>query len=144
MNEGVHIGLDYGRKRIGVAVSTPLGTVHPRPRIDRSGQERDLEALRALADETQAEGFVIGLPHHMDGSESEMEREVRDFSKAVATACGIPVWGVDERLSSEEADGRLRDQALSGRHRKRRVDSAAACIVLQDFLEGRGEANRVA
>jgi putative Holliday junction resolvase len=140
----VHIGLDYGRKRIGVAVSTSLGTVHPRPRIDRADPKRDLEALRALAGEAQAAGFVIGLPHHMDGSESEMEREVRAFAKAVAEACGLPVWGVDERLSSEEAEGKLRDQALSGRQRKRRVDPAAARIVLQDFLEGRGEANRVA
>ena len=131
------VGLDYGRKRIGLAVSSALGTVHPRPRLERTDPQRDLEAIRTLAAESEAEALVFGLPHNMDGTESAMEKEVRAFAKLAGAACELPVLGVDERLTSEEADSRLRSQGLDGRERKRRVDSAAACIVLQDFL-GRG------
>ena len=128
------VGLDYGRKRIGLAVTTALGTVHPRPRLERTDVERDLAALEAFAAEAGAEALVFGLPHNMDGTESEMEREVRAFARQAAAACGLPAYGVDERLTSEQADSLLRSQGLDGRQRKRRVDSAAACIVLQDFL----------
>lgn len=130
----VYLGLDYGRKRIGIAVSTPLGTVHPRPRLERTRPDEDLRRLAALAEESGAEAIVVGLPHHMDGQISEMEAEVRRFAVELAQAAGLPVFGSDERLTTEAAETILRSRDLDGRARKARRDSAAACIVLQDFL----------
>jgi putative Holliday junction resolvase len=141
---GVTLGLDYGRKRIGVAVSTPLGTVHPRPRLERTTLEQDLAALAALVEETGAAGIVVGLPHHMDGTTSEMEEEVRRFAVALAAACGVPVYGSDERLTSEAAERILRAGEVSSRARKQRRDSAAASIVLQDFLDAGNDGERIA
>jgi len=138
--DGPWLGLDYGRKRIGVAVATALGTVHPRPRLDRTTTPADLAALRALVEETQAAGVVVGLPHNMDGSESAMEREVRAFAVSLAAACGVPVYGADERLTSEAADSALKGRFTDWRDRKRRLDSAAACILLQDFVDTPPEA----
>jgi putative Holliday junction resolvase len=140
----VLLGLDYGRKRIGIAISTPLGTVHPRPRLERTTLEEDLAALRALAEEEGALAFVIGLPHHMDGRVSDMEKEARAFAEALARATGVPVYGGDERLTTEAADSALRQTAKGWRERKARRDSAAACIVLQDYLDDRGRAERIA
>jgi len=140
----VLLGLDYGRKRIGIAVSTPLGTVHPRPRLERTTPEEDLLALRAVLEETGAEGIVIGLPHHMDGKTSDMEREVRAFAADLAAACGIPVFGSDERLTTEAADSALRVTKRHWRDRKARRDSAAACIVLQDYVDAPTRGERIA
>ncbi|HEX5139246.1 MAG TPA: Holliday junction resolvase RuvX [Planctomycetota bacterium] len=140
----VLVGLDYGRKRIGIAVSTPLGTVHPRERLERDTLEGDLAALCALAEEAGAEGIVIGLPHHMDGKTSDMEREARAFAQALADACGLPVFGSDERLTTEAADSALRQASKGWRERKARRDSAAACIVLQDYLDAPARAEKLA
>jgi len=140
----VLLGLDYGRKRIGIAVSTPLGTVHPRERLERDTMEKDLAALCALAEETGAGAFVIGLPHHMDGKTSDMEREARAFAQALAGACGLPVFGSDERLTTEAADSALRQTSKGWRDRKARRDSAAACIVLQDYLDAPARAEKLA
>jgi putative Holliday junction resolvase len=141
---GVTLGLDYGRKRIGVAVSTPLGTVHPRPRLERTTIERDLEALKGIVEETAAARIVVGLPHHMDGTTSEMEEEVRRFAVALAAACGVPVYGTDERLTSEAAERILRARDVRGRANRERRDSAAASLVLQDFLEAGNQGERIA
>jgi putative Holliday junction resolvase len=140
---GVLLGLDYGRKRIGIAVSTPLGTVHPRERLERATLEEDLAALAALVEEAGAGAIVIGLPHHMDGAVSDMEREVRAFASAAAAACGVPVFGSDERLTTEAAESALRATRTHWRDRKARRDSAAACIVLQDYLDGPERAERI-
>jgi len=141
---GVYLGLDYGTKRIGVAVSTPIGTVHPRERIERTTLARDLAAIRALASDVGAAAIVIGLPHHMDGNRSEMEEEARRFAKELAASCGLPVLGRDERLTTEAAESALRDRGLAGRARRARRDSAAACLVLQDFLDAGETGERIA
>jgi putative Holliday junction resolvase len=141
---GVTLGLDYGRKRIGVAVSTLLGTVHPRPRLERTTMERDLATLAGLVEETGATAIVVGLPHHMDGTTSEMEQEVRRFAVTLAAACGVPVYGSDERLTSEAAEQILRAREIRGRARRERRDSAAASLVLQDFLSAGHEGERIA
>jgi putative Holliday junction resolvase len=141
---GVTLGLDYGRKRIGVAVSTLLGTVHPRPRLERTTMERDLATLAGLVEETGATAIVVGLPHHMDGTTSEMEQEVRRFAVTLAAACGVPVYGSDERLTSEAAEQILRASEIRGRARRERRDSAAASLVLQDFLSAGHEGERIA
>jgi len=140
---GTYVGLDYGRKRIGVAVSTPIGTVHPRPRLDRTTEEQDLEALRGIAAEAGADAFVLGLPHHMDGGTSGMELEVRAFAARLAAACGLPVYGSDERLTTEAVDTVFRNRKVHWRKAKARRDSAAACIVLQDFLHAGEKGERI-
>jgi len=132
--EPVLVGLDYGQKRIGVAVTTALGTVHPRPRIERTEIGADLAAIGAVVDDVEAAAIVIGLPHHMDGAESDMEREVRGFARKLRTTVGVDIIGVDERLTSAAADSALRAQRLDGRQRKLRKDSAAACLLLNDYL----------
>ena len=137
---GVFLALDYGTKRIGIAVSTPLDTVHPRPRLLRTTLDRDLEALNALIEENEAEAVVMGLPHNMDGSESEMEREVRAFAKELAKRCQLPIYGTDERLTSEAATSILG----SSRAAKEKRDSAAACIFLQDYLTQGTQGERIA
>ncbi len=138
------LALDYGRKRIGIAISTALGTVHPRPRLERTTRPEDLRRLSDLAREIAAQAIVLGLPHNMDGTASGMEVEVREFAMVVAVECGLPVFGVDERLSTEAAEGALRAQQLGFRERKARRDSAAACLLLQDFLDAGEEGERLA
>jgi putative Holliday junction resolvase len=140
-----YLGIDYGTKRIGLAVSSPIGTVHPRPRLDRTGPEDDIRALVALIRDEAVTALVIGLPHHMDGAQSEMEAEARNFGVALAQACELPLFGTDERLTSAEADRILKVQGRRNpRARKERVDSAAACILLQDFLAAEESAERIA
>ncbi|MGQ0612157.1 MAG: Holliday junction resolvase RuvX [Planctomycetaceae bacterium] len=138
------LALDYGRKRIGIAIATALGTVHPRPRLERTTRPEDLRRLADLAREIAAEAIVLGLPHNMDGSTSGMEEEVRAFAMVVAVECRLPVFGVDERLSTEAAESALRAQHLGFRERKERRDSAAACLLLQDFLDAGEEGERLA
>jgi len=130
----VFLALDYGRRRIGVAVSTPIGTVHPRPPVHRETPPEDIAVLKLLVEEVRAGGIVVGLPHHMDGTESDMEREARSFAVELAGATGLPVFGTDERLTTSAADSILRAQDVHGRKRKARRDSTAACVILHDFL----------
>ncbi|MHC4549748.1 MAG: Holliday junction resolvase RuvX [Planctomycetota bacterium] len=144
MTRGVFLGLDYGRRRIGIAVSTPLGTVHSRPRLERTTLADDLAALKCLVDETGAGAVVLGLPHHMNGTTSAMEEEVRRFALALAKACGVPVYGTDERLTTEAAEMILRHREVRGRARRERRDSAAASLVLQDFLDAGEQGERIA
>ena len=92
----------------------------------------------------QAQGIVLGLPHHMDGTVSEMEREVRAFAAQLAGASGLPVLGSDERLTSEAAERILKQSHKDFRDRKARRDSAAACLVLQDFLNAGEKAEQIA
>lgn len=140
----VFVALDYGTKRIGIAVSTELGTVHPRPRLERTRPDEDLRALAALAEELQASGFVIGLPHHMHGGRSPMEEQARAFAAALARVSARPVFGFDERLTTEAAEQILASRDLKGRARKARRDSAAACILLEDFLHNREAGEKLA
>ncbi|MEM8884773.1 MAG: Holliday junction resolvase RuvX [Planctomycetota bacterium] len=138
------LGIDYGTKRIGLAVASPLGTVHPRPRLDRTAPAADLRALAELADEEDVASIVIGLPHHMDGAKSEMEIAARAFAAQLAEATGLPVFGTDERLSSQVADSMLAERTRDPRKRKERVDSAAACLLLTDYLAAEEKAERIA
>jgi len=140
-----YLGIDYGTKRIGLAVASPIGTVHPRPRLDRVDEAADIRALVGLVREEGVEALVIGLPHHMDGTQSEMELQARRFAKKLAEATGLSVFGTDERLTSAEADRILKVQGQRNpRARKQRVDSAAACILLQDFLNAEQTGERIA
>ena len=127
------LGLDIGGRRIGVAVSDPLGiSVSPLEVL----RDYDPEAIRGYLEEKASEGVgvvVVGLPLTLRGKEGEQARKTRAFVDAVGDLEGIQVVLWDERLSTVEAEKRLREAGQSLRGRK--VDAEAAAIILQSYLE---------
>ncbi|MBI4881042.1 MAG: Holliday junction resolvase RuvX [Planctomycetes bacterium] len=133
------LAIDYGRRRIGLAACDPLGITAQPIGAHEGTPEEALAAILRLCAERQVERIVVGLPLNMDGSEGEMAREVRGFAAKLAQATRLPVDFSDERLTSWEAEGRLREM---GRRRKRkgdkgRVDAMAAAQILRDYLDAR-------
>lgn len=130
--------LDFGQARIGVAVSDELGLLaHPRPFIPSKPPERALAQLVSLV---RAEGighFLVGLPRHLSGQEGASAVVARKFARAVEKATGVTVELVDERLSTVEAHARLRESGHDSRAAKTRVDSAAAALLLQAWVDAR-------
>ena len=134
------IGLDFGRKRIGVARSDPSGTLaSPHTTLVRRLNRRPpFRTLEEIADEMEATTVVMGLPLELDGSENEWCAEVRAAGDKIAARLGRPLVFVDERLTSVQAEDALRDAGLkrSDRADKGRVDAAAATLILQSWLDG--------
>lgn len=130
------LAIDYGRRRHGLAVSDALGMAsHPLPALVRRTPQADLAALRELAAERDVRRLVVGLPLNMDGSEGPMAAEARAFGAWLAAGLGLPVLYEDERLSTDEAEGFLRDAGLRPSDRKRLRDSVAAAVILRGVLE---------
>jgi len=133
-----YLGLDLGRASIGLAVADDvLRTARPLRTLRRRGERLDLQALRAVVEEYEVTRAVLGLPINMDGSEGPAARLARDFAPRVQEALGVPVELFDERLSTFEAETRLRQRGLSARQMKDVVDAEAAAVILQDWLDGR-------
>ena len=129
------IGLDHGGRRIGVAVGdTETGMAFARPAIVRRNLAADLAAVEALVGAERAEVVVIGLPFNMDGSEGGQARAARAFGEQL-TATGVRIAYQDERLSSWEAGEHLRDAGRRPRRESGELDSAAARLILQQYLE---------
>jgi putative Holliday junction resolvase len=132
------IAVDVGKVRVGVAVADELGLVaHPRPYVDGRDPRRAVEALAALAEAERIDRFVVGLPRTLRGEEGPPARRARRFAEALARRTGLAVELADEWLSTREARGRLRDAGLAERELRERVDSAAAAVVLQSWLDAR-------
>lgn len=130
------IAFDYGTRRIGVAVSDPDGrfALAGRP-IEVAG-----DAVEQMADRVEAEApdrVVVGLPIRLDGTEGDAARRVRDVIDELAARTGVPVEPFDERLTSAEARGRLRGAPLSRKRKKIAVNTVAAQIILQCWLDSR-------
>jgi putative Holliday junction resolvase len=127
-----YLGIDYGSKRIGVAVgestsriASPVATVEGKPRL-----ADQLEVVLRYAD-----AFVVGLPLNMDDSEGPQAKVTRAFGDELAKRSGQPVHYFDERLSSAAADELLEPAQLSRKKRRVRQDRVAAQVILQAFLE---------
>ena len=135
------LGVDFGAKRIGLALSdatgmlaSPWHTVEggaPLAAADRVGRlSRDL-----AAEDDGLEAIVVGLPRRLDGSDNEQTPLVRTFAAELARVTSLPVILQDERLSSHEAESRLAMRERDWRKRKARLDAAAAAVILQDYLD---------
>jgi putative Holliday junction resolvase len=136
------IGLDHGARRIGVAVGdTETGAAFARSAIKRRSLGSDLAAIGDLVQSEDAELVVIGLPVNMDGSEGPEAAKARAFGAEVGRL-GIDVAYVDERLSSWEANERLRRVGRRPRRATGELDSAAARLILQEYLDARVRADR--
>lgn len=130
--------IDFGRKRLGVAVTDDRGVnAYPGVLVERRSMKADLEALRAYLTERDIRHVVVGLPLNMDGSEGPMARSARAFAERLAAATGIPIELYDERLSSFEARERLREATSSRRTRRGVVDVMAAVVILEGWLQRR-------
>jgi putative Holliday junction resolvase len=133
------LALDYGTRRIGVAVSDPTRTIaSPLTTLARrAGKRPPWARLAAILEEREVEEVIIGLPLDLDGNEGDWADEVRRFGAEVERRFDLPVHWMDERLSSVRGEEAVRNIGLrkKERERKERVDAAAAAIILQDYLE---------
>jgi putative Holliday junction resolvase len=131
------IGIDYGQKRVGLAMSDPLGiTSQPLPFLPND--KNMFAQLKKLVEENQVSEIVVGLPITMRGSASEMTAEVEKFVDQLETHISIPIYLQDERLSTMESEKLLISADVSRKKRKEVRDSMAASIILQDYLERKG------
>ena len=136
--EGRLLGLDFGTKRVGVAVSDDRQSIAgPLETIVRHGPQEDARRLAAVVAAHQVRGIVVGLPVHMSGEEGGQAREARAFGEWVAQVTKLPVKYWDERHSSAIAEAHLLAAELSSKKRKARLDKVAAQIFLQSFLDAK-------
>ena len=128
--------IDLGAVRVGLAVADDLGLLaHPRPFLDGKNQAALLRKLQALQTEEKLEVFVLGLPRELNGREGPAAKRARAFAAKLEQATPAKVELYDEWLSTREAAGRLRAQGLNAKQQRGRIDSAAAAILLQSWLD---------
>ncbi len=136
-----YLGIDYGTKRIGLAladelgIALPLGTI---PGVDFPGW---IEEMKRVVNERGVDELVIGYPIHMDGAVGKRAKEVDTFISELMEKISLPVHRVDERLTSVAAAESIQRKP-KGKRGKRlpdgRIDATAASLILRDFLEGKG------
>jgi len=130
------LAVDYGRKRIGLAISDPLGMIaSPAGFIERRvGKRPPITKIIARATELGALGYLIGLPLDGEGNETDWTAEVRKLGAEIAKRTGMPVRFYDERFTTAAALRTVKEMGESTRGRKGDVDSLAAAILLQQAL----------
>lgn len=134
------LALDLGAKRVGVAVSDELRlTVRPLEALPRTNWKKLLRDVSELCQRFDVRRVVLGLPLRLDGAEGEAATDARRAARNLELSLKLPVSLQDERLTSKEAEAELRGRGFSEREVKARVDSAAAVIILRDYLERSGE-----
>jgi len=138
------LGIDYGARRIGLALSDATATLaSPWRLLQRPPSEAEtlrimIKEIDALAqDDDGLEAVVVGWPRRLDGSPTHQTAIVETFARLLGTKITVPVVLQDERLSSHEAESRLAARESDWRKRKAKLDAAAAAIILQDYLDGR-------
>jgi putative Holliday junction resolvase len=132
-----YLGLDVGNRRIGVAVSDELGlTAQPVMTLERKhGRNEDARSLARLARRLGVVGIVVGLPLHMDGTESPQAARTRVFAEALGERTGLPVYLWDERLTTEEAHQILYEAGHARQEHRKVVDQVAATLILQSYMD---------
>lgn len=136
MKSGGVLAFDFGIKRIGVAVGDcETRLAHPLETITGEANEQRFGRIAALIAEWQPAALVAGLPLNMDGTEHDLSRRARRFANQLQGRFRLPVTLVDERLTSFDADLRLREAGVKGRARKGLDDALAAQQILQDYFD---------
>lgn len=138
------LGIDYGARRIGLALSDATATLaSPWRLLQRPPSEAEtlrllITEITTLAGEDDGlEAVVVGWPRRLNGSPTDQTPIVEAFANALKAQVGVPVILQDERLSSHEAESRLAARESDWRKRKAKLDAAAAAVILQDYLDGR-------
>ena len=133
------MGLDYGSKTIGVAISDELGlTAQPFETIERSGENklrRSLARISEIVKEKNIKKIVVGLPMNMDGESGERVSLTLEFVEKLKTRVDVPIVMQDERLTTMEADEILDESGVKKQDRKLFIDQVAAGIILREYME---------
>jgi putative Holliday junction resolvase len=131
------LAIDYGDRRLGLAVSDPTGLIASGlPTIERSGPDEEVtEPLRRICQEHGVERIVVGLPVNMDGSHGPRAQVSQEFAQRLREALDIEVETWDERLTTAQAERAMLAADLSRKKRKKRRDQVAAQILLQSYLD---------
>jgi putative holliday junction resolvase len=133
------LALDVGSKTIGRAVSDPLGiTAQGLETIRRKNKRTDFEQLAHTIAEYGVREIVVGYPLHMSGAAGAQSLKMKEFAEEIHQRFGLPVHLWDERLTSAQANRVLRETDMSIRRRAQVVDKLAAVLILQSFMEARG------
>jgi putative holliday junction resolvase len=136
-------GIDYGTVRIGVAICDPSQSfASPLENYNRRTPDLDARWLKKLAIDEQLVGFVVGLPVHTSGLESQKSSEARKFAHWIEEITGLPVQLFDERYTSVHAEALLMDAGFTSKQRKARLDKLAAQILLSAYLESTRSATK--
>lgn len=128
------LAIDYGKKRIGLAVSSTIIPTLLKPVVAASREEILLNISEVINEYSVSE-IVLGLPLNMNDTEGEMAAEVRKFAAVLEKKFGMKVVFADERLTSIEAEEKLAQTQKNWRKRKKKIDSASACIILREYME---------
>jgi len=129
-------GIDFGTVRIGIALTDPDRTIaSPYENYTRRSESADGQYFFDLVQREQIQLFVVGLPLHLSGDESEKSHQARQFGQWLGETTGVPVEFFDERFTTVEAEGLLQDAQLTRKRRKKRLDMLAAQIMLTAYLE---------
>ncbi len=133
---GTFLAFDFGLKRIGVAVGEwPLAQAHPLKTIRSERNDERFSAISKLIDEWKPVGLVVGLPIALDGSPHAMTLRCTRFANQLRGRFGIAVEHADERLSSIEAEERLRESGYNAKGAREHLDSVAAQVILQAYFQ---------
>jgi putative holliday junction resolvase len=135
VHRGKVLALDYGTKHVGLACCDELGvTVRPLASIPNTGRRNLIARLRTVIEENRIQSLVVGIPRNMDGSFGDSANRVERFVAALRRELGLPLSGVDERLSTVEAQEAWNEMRPRQQRKYRTVDSLAAAFILERFL----------
>ncbi|MEE9442616.1 MAG: Holliday junction resolvase RuvX [candidate division Zixibacteria bacterium] len=138
MESNRFLGLDYGSRRIGVAISDPQGLIaQPLDTLIVSGMKNAVEQVKNLIDENEINDIVIGLPLNLSGQPSDLSRETELFATELKKEIKQPVYFEDERLSSKQAEQVLHSHGKKIKGNKGKIDRISAAIILQSYLDRR-------
>jgi len=135
MNDSRIMGIDYGARKIGIAISDPLKIIsYPYKTIDTKKTPDYISEIKKIVDEKKIESIVVGYPITLSGNYSDQTKITEDFIDKIISLLNIPVYKCDERLSSQEAKRYLKEQNIKTGHNKEKVDQMSASLILRQFL----------
>lgn len=131
------LGIDYGTRRIGLAFGDDLGIATPLPALTHADPTKRRADLAAIIKQRRVTELVVGFPYNMNGTIGFKAKEVEAFAETLKAEFGLPVHFIDERLTSHMAEAGMNQKQLREIRAQGIVDSRAAAIILQDFLDQR-------
>lgn len=130
------LGFDFGLQRIGLATGqTITGTSNPLTTLKSVQRAPDWVGIESHISRWRPDALVVGIPRHLDGGESDMTRAAEKFCRQLERRFALPVYRVDESLTSFEAESHLRRETKLGQHNKHEIDKIAAAIIVQSWLD---------